>query len=121
MLETSSKLYGREPYQSALLNSIQNISSNRFSIITIEGASGVGKSSLIHSKDLYSTIKSTYFISGKFDKQSSEAGYAEFVNPFRELVEAIFSESDEQLLKLKRRFIKDMGENRKLLLKIMSL
>lgn len=112
------KLYGRKKYQDEILSLIKDNNEKKLKLLTIAGPSGIGKTSLVQSIRHFKDTTPYYFISGKFEKSTVGTVYSEFLKPFRNLVEQIFSENDEQINKLKKNLVKSLGENRKLLLNI---
>lgn len=118
IFQISQKLYGREDDLKILTNAFDLICSGRTEILLVTGYSGIGKSSLVH--EVYKSIaaKHGYFISGKYDQYERETPYSALVQAFRQLVQEILSENDDQINLWKEKLLKALGANGQVIIDI---
>ena len=82
-------LYGRETEKNTLLNMYKQVENNRPQFLFVSGYSGVGKTALI-SQFLKSTVKNSFFISGKYDQYSKTPNQA-LIEAFNDLTNQLLS------------------------------
>ncbi len=113
------KLYGRERQVAVLLSAFEQVvTTGRPHLMLISGYSGIGKSSLV--QELHKPIVRArgYFISGKFDQHKRDLPYAAIAQAFRELVQQILAENDEQIQRWKVALEQALGANGQLIIDI---
>jgi predicted ATPase/signal transduction histidine kinase/ActR/RegA family two-component response regulator len=87
------KLYGREGDRARLLQSFERaLTSGSPRLILVSGASGCGKSSLVHELQAHIALRDARFVSGKFDSFERELPYSAVLAAFRELVLDVVAE-----------------------------
>ncbi|MEK8021862.1 MAG: AAA family ATPase, partial [Candidatus Parabeggiatoa sp.] len=109
--EIPQKLYGRELEIETLLAGFERAASGFAEIMLVAGYSGIGKSVLV--KEIYKSLteKQGYFIAGKFDQFQRNIPYSAIVNAFKELVQQLLTENEEQLSVWKEKLRKALGPN----------
>ncbi len=102
------RLYGRERPLARLLTAFDEVAAGRIQIMLVSGYPGVGKSSLI--RELYKPLvgRRGYFIGGKFD-QIVRVPYGALLQAFRELVQQLLTEDEEQLAAWRARLTEALG------------
>lgn len=112
------KLYGREQEISFLLAGFERVTVGHSEMMLIAGYSGVGKSALV--KEIYQSLteKRGYFISGKFDQFQRNIPYSALVNAFRELVQQLLTENEQQLSDWKQKLLSALGANGQIIIDI---
>jgi predicted ATPase len=107
----SQRLYGRDHDVSALVEAFEQCCGGPARMTLVAGYSGIGKTSLI--RELYAPIvrERAYFISGKFDQVARNIPYGALVQAFRELVQYLLTESDEQIALWRARVGEALGPN----------
>jgi len=84
----------------------------------ISGYSGIGKSALVAELHKAIIAKRGYFISGKFDQLQSHIPYSALINAFRELIEQILTESEEQLEEWREQLFSALGEQGQIIIDV---
>lgn len=123
------KLYGREKEVEALLAVFERVAGSqaqsnslptssklkrdegRVEMMLVAGYSGIGKSALV--QEIYKPIteKRGYFISGKFDQFQRNIPYSAVVDAFKQLVQQLLTESEQQLNQWKEKLLTAFGSN----------
>ena len=111
----SPHLYGRDAEVILLLEAFERASSGAKEITVVCGDGGIGKTSLV--KQLYRpvAIRRGYFLSGKFDQLHRNLLHG-LVEPFRELIDQILTESDDALAEWRIRLLEALGPNCKVMI-----
>ncbi|MGL5064001.1 MAG: protein kinase domain-containing protein, partial [Microcoleus sp.] len=132
------KLYGREAEVSTLLaafdrvagregegenylvssqSKIQNPKS-KIEMMLVAGYSGIGKSVLV--QEIYKPIteKRGYFIAGKFDQFQRNIPYSAVVDAFKQLVQQLLTESEQQLNQWKEKLLTAVGFNGQIIIDV---
>ncbi|MBD2546165.1 ATP-binding protein [Planktothricoides raciborskii] len=127
------KLYGREAEIAELISAFERVSSSLGKepaiahgdavivpreIMLISGYSGIGKSALVAELHKAIIAKRGYFISGKFDQLQSHIPYSALINAFRELIEQILTESEEQLEEWREQLFSALGEQGQIIIDV---
>lgn len=86
----------------------------------ISGYSGIGKSALVAEIHKAIIAKRGYFISGKFDQLPTHIPYSALINAFRELIEQILTESEEQLQEWREKIFSALGNGKLLLMSFLN-
>jgi serine/threonine protein kinase len=128
------KLYGREAEVSTLLAAFDRVAAHtdfdtdapingdnlqskiqnpksKIEMMLVAGYSGIGKSALV--QEIYKPIteKRGYFISGKFDQFQRNIPYSAVVAAFKQLVQQLLTESEQQLNQWKAKLLTAFGSN----------
>ena len=87
-------------------------------MITVAGAPGIGKSSLV--AEIYKPItrKKGYFISGKFDQYQRNIPYSGVIQAFQELIRQLLTESEDQLNDWRDRIREELGANAQIIIDV---
>lgn len=119
------KLYGREAEISQLISAFERVTSSPEDgvivpreIMLISGYSGIGKSVLVAELYQVITAKRGYFISGKFDQLQNHIPYSALIDAFRELIEQILMESEEQLQEWREKLFSALGEQGQIIIDV---
>jgi PAS domain S-box-containing protein len=102
------RLYGRERQLAQLMTAFEQVGAGPSELVLVSGYSGVGKSSLI--RELYKPLvgRRGYFIAGKFD-QVLRVPYGALLQAFRELVQQLLTEDEEQVSAWRARLTEALG------------
>jgi predicted ATPase/tRNA A-37 threonylcarbamoyl transferase component Bud32 len=105
------KLYGRESEVKTLLTAFDRVSQGTTEMMLVAGYSGIGKSALV--QEIYKPIteKRGYFISGKFDQFQRNIPYSAVVSAFKQLVQQLLTESEQQLNLWREKILTAFGSN----------
>jgi predicted ATPase/serine phosphatase RsbU (regulator of sigma subunit)/tRNA A-37 threonylcarbamoyl transferase component Bud32 len=103
------KLYGREAEINTLVAAFERVASGKTEIMRVAGYSGIGKSVLV--KEIYRSLTKGYFISGKFEQYRRNIPYSAVVNAFKELVQLLLTENEQQLSVWKNKLLTALGPN----------
>ncbi len=109
------KLYGREQEIKTLKSVFKRIKNNSKEAIMVAGYPGVGKSQLVSKVQESIKKQSGYFISGKFDQFEHDIPYSALINSFKDLIQQILNESQEQVEVWKRKLLNALGPNGQLI------
>jgi predicted ATPase/GAF domain-containing protein/tRNA A-37 threonylcarbamoyl transferase component Bud32 len=112
------KLYGRESEINTLLAGFERAAAGKSEMMLVAGYSGIGKSVLV--KEIYKSLseKRGYFMSGKFDQFQRNIPYSALVNAFKELVQQLLTEHEQQLSVWKEKLLSALGPNGQLIIDI---
>ena len=115
------KLYGRESEREELLTAFERVTKGNVEIMLVAGYSGIGKSVLV--KEIYKSLneKKGYFISGKFDQFQRNIPYSAVVNAFKELVQQLLTENEEQLSVWKEKLGAALGPNGQVIIDVLPV
>ncbi len=106
----SSQLYGRDYEMDGLITAFNRVEAGSKEIAVVCGEAGIGKTSLVRQLYKPVTTKRGYFLSGKFDQLHRNILQG-VVAPFRELINQLLSESDDNLKQWKNRMLAALGPN----------
>jgi predicted ATPase/signal transduction histidine kinase/tRNA A-37 threonylcarbamoyl transferase component Bud32 len=111
LFKISEKLYGRELEIKTLVSAFERVANGKIEVLLVAGYLGIGKSALV--KEIYRSLtkKQGYFISGKFDQFQRNIPYSAVVNAFKELVQQLLTENEEQLSVWKQKLLTALGPN----------
>lgn len=104
----SKQLVGRENEVKALLEAYDEIGLGNKEIVTISGASGIGKTSLIHEIKKPVLLKSGYYLESKFEQFGRTVPYSAIISVVRSLIQQILSETDSSITRWKKLFKESM-------------
>ncbi len=88
-------------------------------MMLVAGYSGIGKSVLV--KEIYKSLseKKGYFIAGKFDQFQRNIPYSAVVNAFKELVQQLLTENEQQLSVWKEKLLAALGPNGQVIIDVL--
>ena len=111
-------LYGRDDEKKALIGAFNRVAAGNKEIASVSGQGGIGKTSLV--RQLYKPITEQrgYFLTGKFDQLHGNVLHGALVAPFRELVNQILSESENNLIAWKSKLLDALGSNCKVIMDV---
>jgi PAS domain S-box-containing protein len=112
------KLYGRETAVQTLLDAFARVSRGQTEMMLVAGFSGIGKTVVINEIHKPIAKQQGYFIKGKYDQFNRDLPLNAFVQAFRDLVEQLLGEDDNQLASWKKQILAAVGENGQVLIDV---
>jgi predicted ATPase/GAF domain-containing protein len=112
------KLYGRETEVQALLDGFDRVADGSSELILVAGFSGIGKTAIVNEVHKPIARQRGYFIKGKFDQFNRNIPLSAFVQAFRNLMEQLLSESDQQLQIWQSKILAALGDNAQVLIEV---
>lgn len=109
------KLYGREKEIESLLSSFERCANGNLELVLVSGYSGTGKSALVREVHKPITQKRGFFIEGKFDQFQRAVPYFAFIQAFKEFVNILLTENDENLGEIRELIKTAVGQEGKVL------
>lgn len=117
-LNLSQKIYGRELELATMLGLYDKVVNGRKSLLTVSGASGIGKTSLIREIQKPVVSRQGYYTEGKFDQFERSTPYSAIVQATTSLVRQILTENQEQIENWKYRFLQALEGNGQLVIDV---
>lgn len=111
ILHLPDRLYGRAKEARALREAFERARSGAAELVLITGASGIGKSALVHEVGRTLFRERGRLITGKFDLLSSGVPYGPVARAFRELLQQLLGESAGELAAWRARLARALGGN----------
>jgi predicted ATPase/signal transduction histidine kinase len=105
------RLYGREGEARLLLTAFERVSLGGAALVLLSGASGVGKSALVHEVRPAVSDRGGWLVEGKFDQYAQGGPYASLIAALRQLARQLLGEPAEQLAAWKRTILEALGAN----------
>ncbi|MGL6136552.1 MAG: ATP-binding protein, partial [Planktothrix sp.] len=105
------KLYGRAQEVKQLLNAFDRVNLQGTEMMLVGGFSGIGKTAVINEVHKPIVRQRGYFIKGKYDQFNRNIPFSAFVQAFRDLMEQLLSESDDQIQTWKTKILAAVGES----------
>ncbi len=115
-LAIRNTLYGRGHETIAMLESFDRICSGCGEVLLVSGASGVGKTALIHALQGPVLDRNGFFISGKFDQYHLNVPLSAFRQALKELCSELQSGSRQRRLRFKADALLAIGNRGQVLL-----
>jgi predicted ATPase/signal transduction histidine kinase/tRNA A-37 threonylcarbamoyl transferase component Bud32 len=123
------KLYGRQQEITQLLAAFARVASppekqvsqgrdRGAEIMLVAGYSGIGKSALVHEIHKPITQTKGYFISGKFDQFQRNVPYSAVVAAFKNLIQQLLMENEEQLTQWREKLLSTLGMNGQVIVEV---
>ncbi len=109
------KLYGREKEIAELLLAYERASEGSSEVLLISGASGIGKSQLVHEIHASITAKRGWFVEGKFEQFQKNVPYKGWIQAFEEFVNLLLTENTQVLSQWKAKIMEAVDGNGKIL------
>jgi PAS domain S-box-containing protein len=91
---------------------------SRSEIMLVAGFSGIGKTVVVNEVHKPIVRQRGYFIKGKYDQFQRNIPFSAFVQAFRELLEQLLSESDDDLEQWQTKIMKAVGENGQVIVEV---
>lgn len=95
-LRPINNLYGRDNEIAHLDQLARSAQEGRFSVVLVDGISGVGKSSLVQQLHIPVSKYSGHMISGKYDQFGSDVPMVAFIQAFEGIIQQVEHDSTEQ-------------------------
>ncbi len=102
------RFYGREPQLAQLLEASERVGAGPSQFLLVSGYAGVGKTSLIRELYQPSVGRHGRFVAGKFDQVAS-VPYGALLQAFRDLIQQILTEDEEQVAAWRNRLTEGLG------------
>ncbi|MFM5889991.1 MAG: AAA family ATPase [Dolichospermum sp.] len=112
------KLYGREVEVKTLLTAFEHICADNKEMILVVGHSGIGKTAVVNEVHKPIVCARGYFIKGKFDQFQRNIPFFAFIQAFRNLIDQLLTESDDQLQEWKTKILSALGENAQVIIAV---
>jgi predicted ATPase/signal transduction histidine kinase len=106
-----SKMVGRDKEAEIILEEYNEAARGPFRCLLISGLPGIGKTRLIQELQKPIVEYRGYFSSGKFDVYQKNIPYSSIIQALRNLVRTFLTESDERVAFWKKKIIRAVGEN----------
>lgn len=113
------KLYGRQAEVQTLLSAFDRVSAGTTEVMLVTGASGIGKTAVIHEVHKPILRQRGYFIQGKFDQFQHNIPFYALVQAFGDLMEQLLSESDDQIDRWKTQILEALGESAQVIIDVL--
>lgn len=114
----TEKIFGREKEKEKLLSAYKEISSGGRRLLMVSGYSGVGKTSLVNEVKLPIINNNGRYIFGKFDQYEQYLPYSALVNALNQIVNSLFSLSDDEFEQIKAEINERLRPNIQLIIDI---
>lgn len=115
----SPKLYGREKEIETILNTFENVLSNRGKeMILITGYSGIGKSKVLQEITHIFTHKKNYWMMGQCQETQQNIPYSSLIQALDEILQQILTESEQKLNQWREKILNVMGNGGQSLINI---
>ncbi|MBD2528132.1 AAA family ATPase [Nostoc flagelliforme FACHB-838] len=112
------KLYGRETEVETLLQAFERVSLGATEMMLVAGFSGIGKTVVINEVHKPIVRQRGYFIKGKFDQFQRNIPLSALVQAFRDFMEQLLTESDNQIQQWKSKILEAVGENGQVIIEV---
>jgi ABC-type cobalamin/Fe3+-siderophores transport system ATPase subunit len=113
-----SQILGREKELTALKRAFGETKCGISKLVLIEGESGVGKSTLVHSLQKYVASRGGAFIAGKYDRVHKNVPFSALIQGFTKFIDVVLDSDSEQIKALEVNLRKALGNNARPLVKL---
>ena len=113
-------LFGRDAELAKLAEAFQRSNQGGAEMLFVEGAAGVGKSSLVDEISSQITLQGGFFVAGKFNQAESAVPYGPIVQAFRALIKQFLADSTEQLALWKEKLQQALSANSAILCRLIT-
>ncbi|BDX06610.1 diguanylate cyclase [Planctobacterium marinum] len=117
-LNLSQKIYGRELEIATMLGLYDKVVRGKNALLTVSGASGIGKTSLIREIQKPVVSRQGYYTEGKFDQFERSTPYSAILQASTSLVRQILTESQQQIETWKTRLLTALEGNGQLVIDV---
>lgn len=115
VFQLSKKIFGREEEMLALRRAYDRVALGTMELLIFKGFAGTGKSSLANQLGKYVSAQGGYFAKGAFSQGSSSVPYQGTNDAFQNLTAQMLTESSRTLESWKRKILRAVGQNGRLL------
>ena len=109
--ESAPKLFGREPALNQLYHAYSKVQDKRTLFISVTGASGTGKTTLVQQFKESIANEPHFFLTGKFDQYRRDTPYTSFIECLRELTRIILLKDQQQLEQWQVKILAELKTN----------
>ncbi|MFM8005718.1 MAG: ATP-binding protein, partial [Dolichospermum sp.] len=96
----------------------EHICADNKEMILVVGHSGIGKTAVVNEVHKPIVCARGYFIKGKFDQFQRNIPFFAFIQAFRNLIDQLLTESDDQLQEWKTKILSALGENAQVIIAV---
>lgn len=114
-LQISQRLYGRESEIEQLLQAFGRTLKGRAQLLTVQGYSGIGKSSLIQEAHKPIAAHGGWFISGKFEQFQHHIPFSGIRDALKSWIQLVLADSQTNLEARKQSLLQALGNNARVL------
>ena len=111
-------VFGREEEIRAIIDSFKRVGSGSTEMVVLEGASGVGGTSLINHVKKRLEEEDANIIIGKFERNKSKVPYYALKQAFGSLIKKLLMENEEKVSEWRERILKALGKNGNIIVEI---
>ena len=111
VLHVSHRLYGRERDTAALLEQVRQAQGGRPAMVLVNGAPGVGKSTLVAQLEDFVRKENGRFVTGKFDQYKRNVPYLALIQALQQLIGQLLSGTKDELEAWRSRILAAVGNN----------
>ena len=108
-LRVSHRLFGRTDAVAALLSAFERTAAGATELVLVTGASGIGKSSLVHELEAPVAQRGGVFLAGKFEQLHRTVPYAAISQAFGALCRRLLTGGEEELARRRRQLTEALG------------
>lgn len=114
----TQKFYGRETELEILNSEFAKAKSGSLQLAFIAGAAGIGKTYLVREFSKHVLLQNGYYLTGKYDQLFQNQPYSALIQAFDKFIDIALTESDENFLFWKNRFIDSLSIFSEILLEL---
>jgi histidine kinase len=107
------RLYGRSKELTILSNALESVEAGNFTIVTIDGTSGVGKTTLIEEFLGRQSDKNLAYYKGKYEHLNRHIPYFGWLQIFNDLITELLALPANELLEIQQEIKNDLGTQSK--------
>lgn len=117
--QVTRKIYGRDREVQILLDAFERVAGGRTELLLISGYSGVGKTALVQEIHRSLARQRGRFLSGKHDQYQRDIPFSALIQSFRELINQILAESEEQVAHWRQTLTDTLGHNARIIVDLL--